>query len=79
MPALRYITQAVQLPYRHAASVAQSLANIEYLSNLKATGLLDRDATDGRDGLIEDARLTAAQVVCLNKSSKSKAVCCLCR
>jgi hypothetical protein len=68
MPALRYITQPVQLPYPRAASVAQSLTNIEYLSNLKATGLLDRDAADGlindqrviRDGLIE-CQLTAAR------------------
>ena len=52
MPALRYITQPVQLPY--PASVAQSLANIEYLSNLKATALLDRDAADG---LINDQRI----------------------
>jgi hypothetical protein len=66
---LVYVTTEVVLPHSHVASVPEVIANIEYLSDLRRTGKLDQASADSlisdqrliRDGIIEAAKLEAAQ------------------
>jgi hypothetical protein len=66
---LVYVAQPVELPHPHATGIEHTLANIEHISDLRRTGKLDQDTADRlvaeqrilRDGLIEQAKLVAAQ------------------
>jgi hypothetical protein len=57
---LVFVIEPVQLPHARAASVPEVVENLQYLSDLRATGRLDLDAADR---LISDQRIIGANLI----------------
>jgi hypothetical protein len=57
---LVYVSQPVDLPHATCNEIAHVVANIEYLTGLRATGRLDLDAADR---LISDQRILGANLI----------------
>jgi hypothetical protein len=57
---LVFVETPVELPHPHVTEVGHVVANIEYLTNLRASGRLDLDACDR---LISDQRILGANLI----------------